>query len=165
MPWKPGTAVATAEDMVAFTEAYAEAVCIQDEATVQAMFTDDAISSSGAEPGKPMSLRVRVGAEDVPEPFETLAQLAVVVNLAVEGDREAPVGRRHRLVPRAARVDNRQPPVRQTRPPPCFVNRRRTPHALVVVPAVLDRLQHRADAALRVDGDETGDAAHKKSKC
>jgi predicted ester cyclase len=54
-------AVATAEDMVAFTEAYAEAVCIQDEATVQAMFTDDAISSSGAEPGKPMSHAERKG--------------------------------------------------------------------------------------------------------
>jgi len=61
MPWRPGMAVATAEDMVAFTEAYAEAVCIQDEATVQAMFTDDAISSSGAEPGKPMTHAERKG--------------------------------------------------------------------------------------------------------
>ena len=53
--WRPGMAVATAEDMEAFTEAYAEAVCIQDEATMSAMHADDSISSSGSEPGKPMS--------------------------------------------------------------------------------------------------------------
>ena len=95
-------------------------------------------------------LRVRVGAEDAAPPFEHGAQLAVVVNLPVEGDAEAAVGREHRLVPRAARVDDRQPPVPQTRLPPLFINGRRTPHALVVVPAVLDGLQHRADAALGV---------------
>jgi predicted ester cyclase len=54
-------AVATAEDMVAFTEAYSEAVCIQDPSTMQAMFADDAVSSSGAEPGKPMNFKEHMG--------------------------------------------------------------------------------------------------------
>ena len=53
--WTPGMAVATAEDMVAFTEAYAEAVCIQDEATLQQMHSAKSISASGSEPGKPMT--------------------------------------------------------------------------------------------------------------
>jgi predicted ester cyclase len=53
-------AVATADDMVAFTEAYSEAVCIQDPETVQAMFAEDAVSSSGAEPGKPMNHKERM---------------------------------------------------------------------------------------------------------
>jgi steroid delta-isomerase-like uncharacterized protein len=53
--WNPGMAVATAEDMTAFTEAYAEAVCIQDQATLSAMHAEDSVSSSGSEPGKPMT--------------------------------------------------------------------------------------------------------------
>jgi predicted ester cyclase len=48
-------AVATAEDMVAFTEAYAQAVCIQDPETLAAMHEENSISSSGSEPGKPMT--------------------------------------------------------------------------------------------------------------
>ena len=55
MPWTPGTAIATAADMVAFTEAYAAAVCIQDETALRMMHAEDSISASGAEPGKPMS--------------------------------------------------------------------------------------------------------------
>lgn len=55
MPWRPGMAVATAEDMVAFTEAYAQAVCIQDPETLDAMHAENSISSSGSEPGKPMT--------------------------------------------------------------------------------------------------------------
>lgn len=55
MPWRPGMAVATAEDMVAFTEAYTTAVCIQDPETIAAMHAEHSISSSGSEPGKPMT--------------------------------------------------------------------------------------------------------------
>ena len=53
--WTPGMAVATAEDMVAFTEAYAAATCIQDAATLRTMHAEDSISASGSEPGNPMS--------------------------------------------------------------------------------------------------------------
>ena len=53
--WKPGMAVATAQDMVAFTESYAQAVCIQDEVALRSMHANESISSSGAEPGQPMS--------------------------------------------------------------------------------------------------------------
>src|ERR1700755_1492497 len=59
MPWRPGMAVATAEDMVAFTEAYAEAVCIQDPATLAAMQEENSLSSSGSEPGNPMTAEER----------------------------------------------------------------------------------------------------------
>lgn len=53
--WTPGMAVTTAEDMVAFTEAYAEAACIQDAQTMSAMHAKNSISSSGSEPGNPMT--------------------------------------------------------------------------------------------------------------
>lgn len=53
--WTPGMGVATAADMVAFTEAYAAATCIQDAQTLRTMHAENSISSSGAEPGKPMT--------------------------------------------------------------------------------------------------------------
>ena len=53
--WTPGMPVTTAEEMIAFTEAYSDALCVPDEPTLQAMHADISVSSSGAEPGKPMS--------------------------------------------------------------------------------------------------------------
>jgi hypothetical protein len=43
-------------------------------------------------------LRVTGGEETIPERGQFLAKVAEVVDLSVEGDREAPVGRDHRLV-------------------------------------------------------------------
>jgi hypothetical protein len=48
----------------------------------------------------------------------------------------------------------------ETRAPPLFINRLGTPHTLVVAPAMLDSLEHRADARFGSYGNQTGNAAH-----
>src|SRR5439155_16619847 len=58
------------------------------------------------------NLGVRAGTERIPAPAQLVAQLDVVVYLAVEGDDERPVGARHRL-PTLREVDDRQAPVSQ----------------------------------------------------
>jgi len=65
--------------------------------------------------GSQQHLRVRAGVERVPESFELLAKLEVVVDLAVEDDVVAPVRAGHRLSAGLRQVDDGEPPVRQRR--------------------------------------------------
>ena len=98
-------------------------------------------------------LGVGVGGELAPEGDELLAQVEVVVDLAVVGDRVAPVGGVHRLL--AVRdVDDRQPAVRQPA-------RAAGDDPLAVRPPVLLAVVHPLQQ--RVVGVESvvaGDAAH-----
>ena len=85
---------------------------------------------------------------------ELRAQLGEIVDLAVERDDKAAVGRCHRLVTGLGKVDDRQPRKAEARAP--FA-----PAALVVGPAVmqsLDRILDRSRNAFSQDG--AYDAAH-----
>ena len=87
------------------------------------------------------------------------AQRAVVVDLAVEHQREAPRRRVHRLVAVRRQIDDRQPPEAE---PDVAVG----PRAVVVGAARDQRRRHRARQDLAVGArascyvDEAGDAAH-----
>jgi len=63
------------------------------------------------------------------------AELGVVVDLAVEGEDEAAVGRHHRLVARGRQVDDRQPSVTKTN-----TGIGVDPNAAIIGSAVGDRL-------------------------
>jgi hypothetical protein len=58
-------------------------------------------------------LGVAGGEEAVPVAFELAAQLVVVVDAAVEPDRQTELGIGHRLVPAARQVDDLQPAMRE----------------------------------------------------
>ena len=77
---------------------------------------------------------VAAGREALAARFERPPQLAVVVDLAVEHDLVAAVGRRHRLRAGRTGIDDRQTGVHQQR-----VLRRRAPHAAAVRTAVRER--------------------------
>jgi len=80
---------------------------------------------------------------------EFVAQFSIVVNLAIENHDEAVV-RDHRLMSRAAGVDNGQTPMTETDALTLLVDRRGRPHTFVVTAAMFDGLQHRASARLGV---------------
>jgi hypothetical protein len=88
------------------------------------------------------------------------AQLAVVVDLAVEGDRQVARGRGHRLVAGRRQIDDCQAAEAQA-------NRAVGPRAAVVGAARRERRGHRAGQGLTaraihaVGVDEAGDAAHR----
>jgi hypothetical protein len=102
------------------------------------------------------ALGVAAGAEAMAERLERLAQRGVVVDLAVEGDDEAPVVALHRLVA-AGQVDDRQAAHAEAE----VVLRE---DALVVRAAVHDGVAHRAHRrrthGLTLAGVPAGDAAH-----
>jgi hypothetical protein len=110
--------------------------------------------------GREQHFGVAVRPEGAPAARQHLAQLAEVVDLAVEGQREAAVVGEHRFVPGRARVDDRQAPVPQTRAAGVALGRRRRPHALVVAPAMPDCLEHRAHAPHGLSPDDSGDSTH-----
>ncbi len=82
-------------------------------------------------------LAVAVGAELRAQPCQLAPQLAKIVDFAVEHQRRAPVGGRHRLG-RAREIDDRQAAEAEADP-------RRGPHAAVVRPAVDQSIAHPFD--------------------
>ena len=92
--------------------------------------------------------------------FECLAQLAVIVDFAVEDDHVAPRRRDHRLVAGGREIDDRQPPVPERNP--CLGI---GPHALVVRPPVGDGVGHAPRNGLErgrrgLERQKASDAAH-----
>jgi hypothetical protein len=102
-------------------------------------------------------LRVAVGLEDVSLLLEAGTHLLVIVDLAVEGNHHAPVGRHHRLGA-ALQIDDRQAPMPEAHARP-------GPHAAPVGAAMGKHVGHRLDP-LGIDGlghvdvEDSGDAAH-----
>ena len=78
------------------------------------------------------------------------AQLAIIVNLAVENYDESAVMREHRLMSGAARIDDRKPAMTEAHALTCAIHRRRCPHTFIVAPAMLDSFQHRANTRVRI---------------
>ena len=101
-----------------------------------------------------MRFGVAVGAEAVAGAFEPAAQLAEVVDLAVEDDPDRAVFVGHRLMP-AGQVDDRQPPMAQGHARRGFPARLRAEaggvDALVVRPAMREHVDHPPERGL-VDG-------------
>ena len=96
--------------------------------------------------GAQQHLRVGIAREAVTQPAQLVAQLAEVVDLAVEGQREARGGIAHRLT-RPFGIDDREPAVTEK----YTVSRAGAAegaHALVVRPAMSDGLKHRRGRAL-----------------
>ena len=106
-------------------------------------------------------LGVGVRAENAAPALELAAQLAVVVDLAVERDAEAPVGGGHRLRARLGQVDDREAPVGEADP---LVIRDPQPCPVGAAP---DHVLPYAEELLPIDrrrriavGIDAGDAAH-----
>src|SRR5262249_55602996 len=66
---------------------------------------------TGEGPEKHFGVRLRTKLDTFA--FKLLAQLNVVVDLAVVSDRVPPVGRRHRLVAEGRKIKNREPSVKE----------------------------------------------------
>ena len=109
-------------------------------------------------PGGEDHLGVALGEEDVTLGFELGPDLAEIVDLAIEADRDPPVGRQHRLRGGVGEVDDREAAMAEADPG-------RGPDAAAVGTAMGEHLRHRLDPS-RIDRlghvgmEDAGDAAH-----
>jgi len=87
------------------------------------------------------------------------AQIAIVINLAVERDHKASIVRNHGLVARVAGVNDRQASMTET-DALSVLYRGRCPHAFIVATTMLDGCEHRADERFRILTYESGYSAH-----
>src|SRR5918912_1396977 len=106
--------------------------------------------------GREQHLRIRVRVKAVLLGLKLPAQLAIVIDFSIEDERKATITGEHRLVSRLARVYDRQPSVAQTCAPPRLIYQRGHPHTFIIAPAMLYRIQHRADARLWIHVDDSG---------
>src|SRR5689334_14568310 len=91
---------------------------------------------------------------------EFVAQLAIVVDFAVEGENEAAVGREHRLVAGGRRIDDGEAAMAQACRVSRIVDYIRNPDALIVATAMLDAREHRTNQRLRLKAYESSDTTH-----
>src|SRR5207245_8644768 len=102
------------------------------------------------------------GAEDAPRSLELLAQLEVVVDLAVDDDVQAPVRRGHGLRGRGGQIDDAQATMSQHHRIAAR-GRLAAPQSLAVRPAMAQLVQHRAHqapGAVEISSYDAGYAAH-----